>query len=105
MLTIQPKDDSFCTVKCKAKHNRKRHAVEWWYECSKCGHTISLWLSSLAEEQVVIIGGSQMLRNLFLRSRKKGGVPSCVARLGKYLGLRVPLRGAWGFQQVPSGAH
>ena len=23
MLTIQPKDDSFCTVKCKAKHNRK----------------------------------------------------------------------------------
>lgn len=30
MLTIQPKDDSFCTIKCKAKHNRKRHAVEWW---------------------------------------------------------------------------
>lgn len=41
MLTIQPKDDSFCTVKCKAKHNRKRHAVEWWYECSKCGHTFA----------------------------------------------------------------
>lgn len=29
MFTIQPKDDSFCTIKCKAKHNRKRHAVEW----------------------------------------------------------------------------
>ena len=45
------------------------------------------------------------VRDLFLRSRKKGGVPSCAARPGKHLGLRVPLRGAWGFQQVPSGVH
>ncbi len=39
MLTIQPKADAFCTVKCKAKHNRRRDAMEYWYECSKCGHT------------------------------------------------------------------
>ncbi len=35
MLTIQPKDDAFCTVKCKAKHNRRRDAMECWYEFSK----------------------------------------------------------------------
>lgn len=39
MFTIQPKDDAFCTVKCKAKPNRKRNAMKYWYECSKCGHT------------------------------------------------------------------
>ena len=39
ILTIQPKDDAFCTVKYKAKHNRRHKAMEYWYECSKCGHT------------------------------------------------------------------
>lgn len=31
MLTIQPKDDAFCTVKRKTKSNKKRNAVECWY--------------------------------------------------------------------------
>lgn len=35
MLTIQPKDDALCTVKRKTKSNKKRNAVECWYECSK----------------------------------------------------------------------
>lgn len=29
MLTIQPKDDAFCTVKRKTKSNKKRNAVEY----------------------------------------------------------------------------
>lgn len=28
MLTIQPKDDAFCTVKRKSKYIRKRDAME-----------------------------------------------------------------------------
>lgn len=39
MLTIQPKDDTFCTVKRKCKYIRKRGATKYWYECSKCGQT------------------------------------------------------------------
>ena len=67
MLTIQPKDDSFCTVKCKAKHNRKRHAVEWWYECSKCGHTFAYGFN-LDERRVCSPGYRRSARTANVRS-------------------------------------
>lgn len=41
LITIQPNDDAFCTVKHKSKYIRKRRAVEHWYECTKCGHTFA----------------------------------------------------------------
>lgn len=49
MLTIQPKDDAFCTVKCKAKHNRRRDAMECWYECSKWAGVIAQDMTDLDE--------------------------------------------------------
>lgn len=42
LITIQPQDDAFCTVKTKRKFIRKRDATLYWYECSKCGYTLAL---------------------------------------------------------------
>lgn len=41
LITIQPQDDTFCTVKTKRKFIRKRDATMYWYECSKCGYTFA----------------------------------------------------------------
>ena len=53
MLTIQPNDDAFCTIKRKSKYIRRRDAVECWYECSKCGHTFAHGFS-LNERRVLV---------------------------------------------------
>lgn len=38
MIFIQPKSDSFCTVKIKRKCiDRKRKVIKTWLSCSKCG--------------------------------------------------------------------